>query len=78
VESIFADAARIILPVHAVLETADSTNQIVVFFALLTELIVVLKASIDDAGSSFEFVMGLAFNANPSVILEASFLHLLA
>lgn len=77
-EPIFADAARIFLPIHAVLESADSTSQLVVFLALLAELIVVLETSIDNAGSSLEFVMGLAFNANASIVLEASLLHLLA
>ena len=78
VEPLFAQAAGIVLPLEAILEVAHAVDQLVVGPAGAAELVVVFLASVDDAGSALQLVVGEALDADPAIVLEAAGLQFLA
>lgn len=78
IESFLAQTATVILPFETILEVAQSVNKFVIGAAGVAQLVLILKASINDTWSSFKLVMGEAFNADSSVVLETALLDLLA
>lgn len=74
----FAECASVFIPLQAILEVAPTVFQCIVALAGMAELVLVLDASINDAGAAFELVVRQAFRAHSSVVLQTSFLHLQA